>query len=586
MAAMRIFGRHGGRRGQIAILAVVVVIAMCGFCAFAIDVMIIFLAQTQLQNAVDAASLAAATELVGFIDDDVKASSSSLATNFAAFNKVLNSSLHLDSNDIKFGYFSGTTKQFVPEEDFGEDDIVDSIWIRGRRTEGSIDGPISLFFGPIFGIDRAQCSCYAVATQPRRYVMFVMDRSGSMCYDTQGVVRKYTTRYTGSMYVENQDSSSVYAYGPDNDSRLEAFRNNVPGDVSSYAGWIWLPRYMLVRQTRSMPRKYGGTEQVTADWRHRAYFFARDKTTGAVRSEFVPPHVITQVKNESGSIRLYYWYWRNRRWYWTNYGTIIWSTVDSSVRHFRYAGKDSPASVQSGWMRIPADVNLYGGFSTESDALRGHYFWADSYGPVHGRCGYAVATQPVQPLQDSQDAAVEFINLLDHRKDRAGLATYGRYGSLELGLTDDWPTLIDAVQAYDPREATATGEGMEKGNDVLIDATPGYAQKIAICLTDGMANTVNGTYYDNYWNTVTFNGKQISCYIKQVVASQMETQAVRAANNGIRIYTVSFGENSDTYLAPEIADMTNAAFYYAAESEDLIEVFRDIFRRLPPLITQ
>lgn len=580
------------RRGQVIVLALFTLVVLLGFCALAIDVMYIYLSQTELQNAVDAASLAAATELVGNVDGDVKDRAKVLANQFAWLNRVTNRHLQLADSDIKFGRYDGDTRQLILEQNLAEGETIDSIWVRGRRTNAAPDGPIRLFFAPIFGLDRAQVAATAVASQRRRYVMFVMDRSGSMCYDTTGVVRKYTSRWTDTnSYIEYQYNNGVYAYGPSYNSRLEAFRKDVPGDVDSYAGWMWMPDYMLIKETRTLPRQSGGTETKTYWWRHYAYFFAKDQGSGAPRSDFLLGHVTAKMASERPRFRAYtYWSGSTPVFSWQNWQSWnVWN--GGSMQHFRYVNRDSTGSIDSGWMKIPADVDVYGGFSNMSDSLRGHYFSAKSYGPVTGRCGYAVARAPVQPIQDSQDAAIEFISLLDHRKDRCGLATYAQKGTLDFQLTDDWAALSSAVQSYDPKGGTAMADGMKRANEELeservLNSNSSLSLKVMILITDGNANVVNGTTYGNPWGTITFNQKSITCGIHQTVATAIEQQAVRARNNNVRVYTVSFGQDADLKIMPEIATMTNGLFYYAENSEDLTDVFRDIFKRLPPLLTQ
>ena len=109
-----------------------------------------------------------------------------------------------------------------------------------------------------------------------------------------------------------------------------------------------------------------------------------------------------------------------------------------------------------------------------------------------------------------------------------------------------------------------------------------------ILLTDGMANTINGSYYGNPSSAVTvdFLGDQVACHIYQDVATAIAEQTQRARRNGIRIYTVSFGQGADQDLMPLIARATNGAYYYAPDYEDLTDIFIDIFYHLPAILTR
>ncbi len=208
--------RNAARRGQVLVLFAVLVLVLGAMCVLAVDVGRLFVCKAQLQNAVDAASLAGASQLVGTITPEVRAEAISEAKRLAAANSVAQHPLTLADSDIDFGHYDIDTHTFIPEETSG---LVDSIRISGRRTTDSPDGPVSLFFGPIFGWNTANLrNVVSVGTKPRRYVMFVLDRSGSMCFDTQGVHLK-------SSYADPSD----------------------PTLDKSPSGWYWLPNYCYER---------------------------------------------------------------------------------------------------------------------------------------------------------------------------------------------------------------------------------------------------------------------------------------------------------------------------------------------------
>jgi len=472
-------------------------------CALSIDVGRIVTSHAQLQNAVDAAALAGASQLKGTVDEDVKAAAFQQATQLALANRVAGTPLSLGTDGIVFGKYDEDTHTFVPESAFGAGDVVDSIQVTGFRDDDAPDGPIDLFFASIFGMRASAHARRAVATQPRRYVMFVMDRSGSMCFDTENVDHRYSPQSDGSM-------------------------------AKSPTEWYWMPRRIY----------YSGS------WR-TAWFYARNDSTGSIVTSFLPDHIQSHM---------------------------------SSGTYFRYCSRDRPSTVQSGWLRCPSNITIYSYYGSSYP-----YWSADSYGPVSS-CDYALATEPIQPMASSQDAATGFVDLLNSDRETAGLVTYGWDAVLEHELTTDWDALKDKINAYDPRGATATPAGMEVANDefILSGRATSYGHRIMILLTDGLANTVNGNYYGNPYSpvTVSFMGEQVSCYIYQSVASAIEEQTRRAMRNGIRIYTVSFGDGADQALMPLIARATNGAYYYAADHGDLSAIFQDIFHNLPAILTR
>jgi hypothetical protein len=320
------------------------------------------------------------------------------------------------------------------------------------------------------------------------------------------------------------DTTGVdHRYSPNTDASMDKSPTN----------WYWMPRYI-----------YQDSNARTA------WFEAVDDSTGQPVTNFLPAHIKSRLMSDT---------------------------------YFRYCSCDQPDTVQSGWLKAPADVTIrsYYGSSCLS--------WsAQSYGPVSS-CDYALAAEPIEPMASSQDAACAFVDLLDGSRERAGLVTYAWNAVLEYPLTDDWAALKAAIQAYDPRGATATPDGMRAANDefILSGRADTYGHRVMILLTDGLANTTGGSYYNNPYSAtnVTFLGQTVSCYIPQTVATAIAEQTKRVRNNGIRIYTVSFGSGADQDLMPLIAKATNGAYYYASDYGSLSDVFQDIFYQLPVVLT-
>jgi len=495
-------GEQRRRIGQVLVLFAGAIIVLVLICAITVDVGLMVTCRAELQNAVDAAALAGASQLVGFVDAPARNKATDEARALAFANHVAGKPLTLGTGDVLFGRYIAETQTFRPESQFGPGEIVDSIKVTGRRTVGSPDGPIDLFFGCIFGLRSTGVAVSAIGTQPRRYVVFAMDRSGSMSYDTTNITLRFSPNPDGNM-------------------------------IKSPTGWYWMSQYIY-----------------TGSWQ-TAYFYAKNDSTGEIETSFLPDHIKANLV---------------------------------SGQYFRYIDPDDQSTIQSGWLKAPSNVTLYSRYGPSCPNWS-----AQSYGPV-GSCDYAVANNPIEPIASSQNAASAFVDLLNPDRERAGLVTFAWDGVLRCQLTNDWTTLKNKIMSYDPRGSTATPKGMQLANDELISSgrASTYGHKIVILLTDGMANTVNHTYYNNPSSpvTVAFFGQSVSCRIYQAVASAMETETRRAMNNGVRFYTISFGSDSDTVLMPLIAAKTNGAFYYAPNHSDLTDIFRDIFYHLPPVLTQ
>jgi hypothetical protein len=496
----------GRRGGQVVVLSAALLVVLVGICILAIDVGRLFVCRAQLQNAVDAAALAGASQLQGWATEDEKAAARLEAKAFAGANVVAGLPLTLTDDDIQFGHYDEQTQAFVPEPEAG---AVDSIQVAGRRTHDSPDGPVDLFFGPVFGWHEQEfTNVVAVGTKPRRFVMFVLDRSGSMCFDTEGVVEKYSPPEDGEgFYMEESPS-----------------------------GWYWFPEDVLVPWWWWNIRK-------------TAYFYARDMSSGQIVTDFLPDHIKDRL-------------------------------IDGI--YFRFRQPDSPDSVLSGWLKVPAGVRVYCALDTGN--------WeADDYYWVVDDCDYAISSSPVQPLQATMDAASAFVDLLRDEDDQAGLVTYASGSITDSILTSDFAGLKEKLQRFVPSGSTAEPEGMEDALDELIDSgrAEGFGQRIMILLTDGNANTLYGDYYsDDDTYTYQFMGEQVTTAIHPNVGWAMEDETVRARHDGVRIYCVTFGLDVDTEVHRQIARATGGAYYHSADHESLTDIFVDIFRRLPPIITQ
>ncbi|MCK4282969.1 MAG: VWA domain-containing protein [Candidatus Brocadiae bacterium] len=237
------------RKGQIFILFAMVVITLVMVCMLAVDVGRIVTAQAELQNAVDAAALAGTSQLLAFgsLQEAERQAATAEAKALAEANTVAGEPLTLQPDiDIAFGCYVEATRSFKPEWDFTGSEIIDSVMVQGRRTHDAPDGAIDLFFASLFGIQATSQTVRAVGTKPRRYVMFTMDRSGSMCYDTTNIDHRYEPNADGSM-------------------------------AKSPSGWYWMPRYIY-----------------TDNW-YTAWFYAKHDATGDFATAFLPDHIQSRL---------------------------------------------------------------------------------------------------------------------------------------------------------------------------------------------------------------------------------------------------------------------------------------------------
>lgn len=82
------FKRFKNKKGAVAVMAAIITVSILGFTALAVDVGIVMVGRNQLQNAVDSASLAAASKLDSDVVDHAVVINT--AKEYASYNKVLN----------------------------------------------------------------------------------------------------------------------------------------------------------------------------------------------------------------------------------------------------------------------------------------------------------------------------------------------------------------------------------------------------------------------------------------------------------------------------------------------------------------
>ncbi len=163
------------RRGAMIVLIAVMFVILLVTLTFSVDVAYMQLSRTELRAATDAAARAG-TEALSRLQSEPAARAA--AIDIAAENKVAGVPLVITNADITLGQTSinpigvwNFNSGLTPEN---------AVRVNGERTSSSASGPISLFFGGMFGIYDYEPVQVAVASQLDRDVAIVVDRSGSM----------------------------------------------------------------------------------------------------------------------------------------------------------------------------------------------------------------------------------------------------------------------------------------------------------------------------------------------------------------------------------------------------------------------
>lgn len=165
------------RSGAIVPLVAVLLVAIVMLAALVINMAYVDLSRTELYIAADAAARAGGRELT--MARSLSAASQK-AKDIAALNTVSGRSLRLSDTDIEFGVAdrAGASRYTFSPTNVNPT----SLKVTARRTDGSLDGPLSLVLPKLLGRDSIESQQSSISTQVQVDIVLVIDRSGSMAY--------------------------------------------------------------------------------------------------------------------------------------------------------------------------------------------------------------------------------------------------------------------------------------------------------------------------------------------------------------------------------------------------------------------
>lgn len=415
----------------------------------------------------------------------------------------------------------------------GEPDSIEVIAPRNEDGDGSRQ-TVKLLIGPFFGIYEVSLTIPVVATQPRRAVMFVMDRSGSMNDNTE-----LDPDRSGYKVISNKGVTTNQSH--DNDWITFAQRNGtttspiVPINPITFTGDKWV----RVRYENS-----GGYRRATTN----------------------------SPTNTSGFSRSQYWY---------NNSTMS-------------GGGFSMSSADTDWTRkFSAGSYWTWGYNTgtysSSRTSRGYYHtmsYCDHQLPIYDTQVAAVSF--VERLDETRDSAGlvtyaasdtldEDLDLLSSNKAtiESDLMAYSASGMT--AVEDGMET------AYDQLKNQASS--VQK---VMILLTDGLANQ-----RHGSGYTVYDSMQPTSWPTRTIEGVSGKYPFDQPIINGIIQDAYLCRDKGIRVYTVAFHflrgspefDAGDFYLLPRVSDITQGTHHNVWDSSTMTDVFQEIFEQLPPLLS-
>jgi hypothetical protein len=147
-------------------------------------------------------------------------------------------------------------------------------------------------------------------------------------------------------------------------------------------------------------------------------------------------------------------------------------------------------------------------------------------------------------------------------KELVSLTTYSDGAGIDQNLTADYKRIMASLDGYTKSfasGATNISGGINEGRKSLaISDARNFAAKVMIVLTDGIDTT----------------------------GSNPVNAAASAAEQQIMIFTITFSDEADKNTMEKVSAKGLGKHYHAANANDLNDIFRDIARQLPVLLTR
>jgi Flp pilus assembly protein TadG/Mg-chelatase subunit ChlD len=536
------------RKGVVVVLTAVLLTVMFGFLALSVDSGRVVLTETQMQNAVDAASLAASQEIqaavyaagqgVGSATIDANSIAVAAARTMAAEVAEANG-VYIDPNsDVEFGkrvYNPGDGTWSVQWGGTPYNVVKVSARRTGPDTEAP-DGEFPLAFGWAIGKDSVPLTTSATAFTEARDLVLVLDFSGSMNYDSQltsALGLTAAVELLDEMWDSLQDANPTWP-----GTTTSKFPSTGFGTINSYYG-----TYVNSTDTASIRTTLGLTQNNADGSRKYPYPQAGRNASGTPKSK----------PSNSTSDAL-----------WGRYIDFVKNHPKTEYRK-RYGYR-----TLMDWLQQKTTNSF-----TPRDRLASEDLWRTPH-------------QPMDALKKGTSLFVDFLTDLDFG-DELGLVGYGEWaevvdsfsdGEVSVDISGNPITpsyeLIDTMQlrhqAGEFNGQTAMGDGIKKARNLLVGTggdDDGYsrygARPTMILMTDGQTNEVPAG-----WSLpMGFNWAQWTDYDGNGAANYSTTnqykryafwEATEAIKRGITIHTIAIGAEADRDLMKAIAFASGGVF--------------------------
>jgi len=580
------------RRGAVVVLLAVTIPVIVAFAALTVDVGVMYNAKSDLQRAADSAAMAAAARLADFSQGDPITLARATAKSYVTRNQVLGRTVSVEDSDITFGRASVdmSTGQYT----FTPTNVLpDSVRVVVRKTTGSANGPLPLFFAHVMGFADADVQAEAIAVLVPRDIAVTADLSGSHSYDSR--LRNYKKTDINLYEVWSgfpggiDDVDSTWGVDPDT---LE------PSAAAQMTGPAWGYFKQLGFGTTTIDSSYDPQTDPGlvylpdgSDWNNSALRqnlldlgYSGDEVDAIMSADFDVNGAHTN--RTAVALGLAEWYsgipgglWEARGISALDAGNGNGFVGGGEIQYVETFGDRSLSESSSIWENYIVRNRGSSNISSANSKLRDRYGvktfidYLMNYQDSNNETP-EFANTPQQPMQAVKDAVGHLADLLDSLDavDRMSLEVYGTTARHEVNLTTDYSEVVNRLtemQAAHYDSSTNMGAGMMSAiTELTSDRANPVGKKVMLVLTDGYANAYTTSY------------GSIESGSTQARQSVLDT-AQLAADQGIQIIAVSVGSESDSALMQEIADIGDGHHFHA---EGTIDQYSDqldaIFKKI------
>lgn len=525
-------------KGAIVVIVAVFLVVILGFTVLAVDVGYMYDAKAELQNAADAAALASAAFLSSGSPSEAEANVRAKAALFALINKAAGKANVIDQQtDVVLGraWLDFNTEKYTFAKTAYPWDAVE---VTVRRSTNSASGPIGLFFAGIFGKNTADIGASATAVLVPRDIAMVVDLSGSMNDDSELQSYKQTTINLTQVWIDLTPGDDGPTWG-----------NMVAWGVEDIDSDTYQPEndpglnYMPYRQNWSyLDINNDGTNDF--DQLPASYTISEKN---ALKSGSYDSYRSAQYYADRVAVMLRLANWNDNdgdggidssEVSWTipyPYSEGSWS--DWIKNYVRSSGTQMYSANSA--FRYRFGLKTFVNYLLES---REAHFET----PI-------LSQSPEQPLEAVKMATTWCLDVIENldSNDQMSLEIYATTANHEVDLTEDYQKVserLSEMQAGHYNAWTNIGGGLKTAIDELQSqrARP-HAKKMIMLMTDGQANT-------NEFGSYALDGAKTYAL----------EQAKRAANLGIRIYSISVGSGADRALMQQIASIARGEEFFAS----------------------